>query len=358
MAMKDFYPTINGKRTHIRAASQRDLEQKILARRKLVEQLSEQTKTVSITAYAKEWLEKKKTAPEKKRIRFSTIAEYTRYIGYIERYFGSMPLEAVTTQKVQAFVDWMAQGSKNGFKTDLAEDTIMRTLGTLKQIMKYAVEVSEVIAKIPYKSSLIVNNGKPSSHHKAVAPEIYQQVKAMIPSLADPNECIFMALLITTGMRPEEIYGLRWEDISPDWTYLHIERAVTYPDKNLPHINLPKTEKSSRFVNLMGWVAEIMQAQKKTVGFVLGGEKPLCYATRSRMQRSAWKNTGLEGKRICPYDFRANFATMLCESGKSDKQVADLMGHTDTRMVDHIYAPARKEGILQHKDDCEKLFGL
>ncbi len=33
--MKDFYPTIDGKRTHIRATSQRDLEQKILARRRM-----------------------------------------------------------------------------------------------------------------------------------------------------------------------------------------------------------------------------------------------------------------------------------------------------------------------------------
>lgn len=108
----------------------------------------------------------------------------------------------------------------------------------------------------------------------------------------------------------------------------------------------------------MDWVAEILKAQNRSSGFVLGNEKPLCYVTRSRLQRSAWKHVGLEGMHICPYDFRANFATMLCESGKSDKQVADLMGHADTRMVDYIYAPARKEGILQHREDCEKLFGL
>ena len=252
----------------------------------------------------------------------------------------------------------MAQGSKNGFRSDFTENTILRTLGTLIQIMKDAVEVSEVISKFPYKSSLIINNGRPSKHHKAIPPELYQEVKTIIPTLSDPKERILMALLITTGMRPEEIYGLRWEDISCDWRYLHIERAVTYPDKNLSHINLPKTDKSSRFVNLMNWVADILQERQEDSGFILGGDKPLCYATRSRLQRSAWKNTRLEGKHICPYDFRANFATMLCESGKSDKQVADLMGHTVTRMVDHIYAPARKEGILQHKDDCEKLFGL
>ena len=130
-----------------------------------------------------------------------------------------------------------------------------------------------------------------------------------------------------------------------------------YPDKNHPHVNTTKTKKSNRYVNLMNWVAQILKVEQKASGYVLGGENSLCYITRSRLQRAAWKHVGLDGQKICMYDFRANFATVLCESGKSDKQVADLMGHVDTRMVDRIYAPARKEGILKQKDDCERLFG-
>ena len=208
-----------------------------------------------------------------------------------------------------------------------------------------------------YKPSLIINKGKPSKHFKAIPTIVFQEVMKRIPELKDAKERILMALLLTTGLRPEEIFGLMWEDIAPDWSYIHIQRAVTYPDKNHPCINHPKTKKSNRYVNLMDWVGQILKEEKKSTGFVLGDEHPLCYITRSRLQRAAWKHVGLEGKNICMYDFRANFATILCESGKSDKQVADLMGHADTRMVDRIYAPARKEGILKQKDDCEKLFG-
>ena len=31
-------------------------------------------------------------------------------------------------------------------------------------------------------------------------------------------------------------------------------------------------------------------------------------------------------------------------------QVADLMGHADTRMVETVYARAREEGILKQKE--------
>lgn len=354
---RDYYPIINGKRTHIRANTQQDLANKILARCGNTMETEGTRESVSITDFAADWLARKQNAPEKKRIRQTTAAEYQRQVRYIRSFFRSLPIHAVSTVQVQRFADWMAFGTQNGLKRNCTEMTIERTLGTLKQMMKEAVDVYELMPKIPYKAELIVNRGKPSRHHKALPPAVYQAVREAVPQLSDPKEKMFMALLITTGMRPEEIYGLRWEDVADDWSYLQIRRAVTYPHKNLPVISEPKTPRSNRFVNLMDWVRDILQLYAQPEGFVLGGEHPLGYSTRGRMQRNAWKNTGLEGKNICPYDFRANFATMLCESGQSDKQVADLMGHADTRMVDHIYAPARKEGILQHKDACEKLFG-
>ena len=36
-------------------------------------------------------------------------------------------------------------------------------------------------------------------------------------------------------------------------------------------------------------------------------------------------------------------------------QVADLMGHADTRMVGTVYARAREEGIKKRHGDLEKM---
>ena len=120
----------------------------------------------------------------------------------------------------------------------------------------------------------------------------------------------------------------------------------------------PKTNNSNRFVNLVGWVADSLKPYAQESGYIFGGDNPLCYSSVKRLQRGAWANVGLKGTGVTPYDFRANFATMLCESGKTDKQVADLMGHADTRMVNTVYAPARKDGILMHNYACEQLFGM
>ena len=39
-------------------------------------------------------------------------------------------------------------------------------------------------------------------------------------------------------------------------------------------------------------------------------------------------------------------------------QVADLMGHADTRMVETVYARTREEGIQKRRVDIEKLNAL
>ena len=55
------------------------------------------------------------------------------------------------------------------------------------------------------------------------------------------------------------------------------------------------------------------------------------------------------------HDWRATFGTQLKESGLTSAQVADLMGHADTRMVETTYAPSRHEGIMKHKNAVNNL---
>ena len=351
--MKDYYPTINGKTVHIRAKSQQEMAGKVA---QMLGKTAEGQ--ITLSDYADKWLERKKSKPAGKRIRDTTVVEYSRQIIMIKRFFGDTPLGSLSTAHVQQFADWLAHGKSNGLKNDIAEKTITRTLATLRQIVEDAVEVTEVLPRMPYKPKLIENNGRKSTHHKALPSKLFDAVRRAIPTLDKPQERILMALLATTGMRPEEIYGLRWEDISPDWHYIQIKRAVTYPERSKPVVGKPKTNNSNRFVNLVGWVADSLKPYAQESGYIFGGDNPLCYSSVKRLQRGAWANVGLKGTGVTPYDFRANFATMLCESGKTDKQVADLMGHADTRMVNTVYAPARKDGILMHNYACEQLFGM
>ena len=46
------------------------------------------------------------------------------------------------------------------------------------------------------------------------------------------------ALLYCTGMRIEEVLGLRWEDIDTERGCIHIRRAVVHPGRNMSDTTL------------------------------------------------------------------------------------------------------------------------
>lgn len=160
-------------------------------------------------------------------------------------------------------------------------------------------------------------------------------------------------LLVFTGMRPEKIYGLRWQNVHLDKQYGIISLVATYPGNNKPHIDEPKTETSQRTVIFSETVVEILRPYQQENGFICGGKKPWCYSTARRISKRAFQSLGISG--YTNYDFRTTFGTQLKESGRSSAIVADLMGHADTRMVEIIYARTRHEGVMKQLCAVEEL---
>ena len=78
-------------------------------------------------------------------------------------------------------------------------------------------------------------------------------------------------------------------------------------------------------------------------------------STLRRTYKSAFKELGISD--YDNHDWRTTFGTQLKEAGITSAQVADLMGHADTRMVEKTYAPTRHEGIMKHKNTLERING-
>lgn len=95
-------------------------------------------------------------------------------------------------------------------------------------------------------------------------------------------------------------------------------------------------------MNLSGWKAV----------FIIHGrhpDEPCSFSTLRRTYRNAFRTLGIY-KLYTNHDWRATFGTQLKEANLSSAQVADLLGHADTRMVETIYAITRHEGIMKQKD--------
>lgn len=284
----------------------------------------------------------------------STLESYRQFLTLnIYPFFGDMRMDEITVTTVQNFYNWMATASQHGRKKDMNADTIKRVGGFLGKIFRVAVEMG-VVQSSPVKNAILKNPGKSANHHKAIPSDEMNRIKKAIPTLSNERDRLYVALLAYTGMRPEEVLGLRWEHIhldDPNKAYCCVERTVTYTGRKKATTisDTAKTQTSIRPIPLPLPAVHILQTASCKEGYVLGGESPMCYSTHQRTCNHAFTELGIKGK-YSSYDFRTTYGTELCEAGLTSKQVGDLMGHADTQMVETVYARHREEGILKHLD--------
>jgi integrase len=283
----------------------------------------------------------------------TTAETYRQFCEYnIYPFLGSIQISDVTVKTIQDFYNWMAEGEKHGRKANINADTIRRVGSFLSRILSVAVAL-KYIPENPINPLLLKNPGKKSKHHTALSEDDAIKARKKIPELKEERQRLFMGLLAyDTGMRPEEILGLRWEDINLEDGYLEIKRTVTYPDKNKPCLREGgKTEFSARTIIVNPALAGILKTASSRTGYVIHGRKSediISRSTYERTYREAFKELGIEGK--TPYDWRSTFATELCEQGYSTKIIADMMGHSTTRMVEKVYSTKRRAGILANRN--------
>lgn len=288
----------------------------------------------------------------------SVVTTYKFFISkYISPKLGAKYLTDITVYDIQDMMDWMANGSKNGLRKDIVAGTIDRVKGLLSHIFNIAIDM-KYMNDNPVKSTLLKNNGTDSEHHVALTDEDITEVKKKIPSLPNERQRLCMGLIAYTGMRPEEIRGLMWDDIHCEEQYIEVKRAVTYAGKGRhANVDTPKSKSSIRTVYIPKPLLDIFNGSKKEGGYIIHGKdnySPIPQATWKRMIDSAFECLGIKGKYV-PYDFRATYATQFKENGMTSAQVADLMGHADTRMVETIYARTRHQSIMKHAKEIEEL---
>lgn len=165
----------------------------------------------------------------------------------------------------------------------------------------------------------------------------------------------YVTVGLMLGLRPGEMCGLRWSDVDIEQRILTVRQARKreYDDqgREVMVFGDPKTPKSKRSLRMPAPVAEALgrqrteQAKQRLLVGEAWTDHDLVFSTQlgtpmspSNLRRELGQLTERAGLgRWHPNELRHSAASLLSAAGVPMEEVMDLLGHTDTRMLERVY---------------------
>jgi integrase len=260
-----------------------------------------------------------------------TRVSYEHQLAFTSGLIGHLKLHEIDTPDVQAVVSDMAGK------------------GLSPRTVEYSVRVLHVALEDAVKRHLLVRN--PADHvtlpKKARRPPsilTMKQVDLLLEAAKDDPLRGLWALLLTTGLRPQEALALKWSDLDLDGKWLSVQRTVVNDGHgNFSLSDSTKTVGSTRRIGLPETAVQALRShkQRQNASILLAGEsydrQNLVFANAiggvadpykvARRWKKALEAAELPEVRL--YDTRHTHATALLQNGADIAWVKERLGHSN-----------------------------
>lgn len=263
----------------------------------------------------------------------------------IKPYFKDVPVNQLTKQLVQKFVDQ--------YSTNLRKTFIVLSL-TLKELHRL-----DLIEENFYKSLIKPKSTSPTLRKEALTVDETQKFLSYYKG--NPIEHC-MLILFQCGLRIGELLALQWDEVeflTESKAKIHINASWGKTDKGMGRKSL-KTVSSERVVPINDSYtidvlkrAKIASKGKKWVAENQSGTRPLDKHNFTRRYCTAvGRKLGIE-KHITSHVARHTFISHLVQKGIPYTEIAKLAGHEDISMIVKVYAHAvqNEEEIFKYLND-------
>lgn len=273
----------------------------------------------------------------------TTRVEYRRDVeDRLIPYFRGHHLDEVDPSDVKQWLGWLE-------KQGASHSMVRKSKATLSALFGDALEEGKVrfnpaigVRYVPAES--IPPKAKPRGLTLA---ELERFMEALAPEWA-----AFFTLLTHTGMRISEAVGLRWESVHlGDDPHLIVHEQVYRGERK----QQPKSHHGVRRLPLSPGMALALDRHQRTSEYTAPGDplfanavgNPWDYsALRRRVLRPAIVASGIDWPKGQAFHlFRKTAASLIHDDGKTDRQLADWLGHGDPAFSVRTYVGTMDEGL-------------
>jgi integrase len=288
----------------------------------------------------------------------STADKYHReWRNHIRPTFGTWLLSALgTPQGLEAVCDWRDALSEQGLSNDSVK-TAMAVLGTM---------LTDARRRGRMLYNPVDDAAKPKARRRAPKLPTRAEVEALVEAV--PTAYMLSArlplVLYLTGVRPSELYGLRWEHV--DLTEGH--EAITLVEQFYKGewINLTKTEAGNREHTLGPLAAHVLKEQAahqalvdlpNPLGLVFPGTRGAAWRD-SNYSRRCWQpaREAIGRPDLTPYAMRYAYRTLMLNAGISETELERQMGHSD-RATARAYTVPTDAARAAAREAAARAFG-
>lgn len=306
-------------------------------------------KKITISSLADEFL-----STHGKRLAIATAAHYKHMIdGRILPELGKKNVQDLTPREIKQFyhklesTPALTKRSKTG---GLSGNTILHYHRCLHAMLTYAVR-SGYISINPADAVEPPRNDRQETAFYEL--EDCGKLLEALDQIPDTQWRLFFYMSIYTGMRPGELIGLNWQDITGNVLTVRAG-AVHVPGKGTIRTDRPKTQKSIRMIDLPPTIMTILQQHRREQAeyrLSFGPDWPepdavftgalgyrLNISSPTQKFQKIVKEYGL--RPITLYGLRHTAATIMIAQGLNARDVAARLGHSQTSTTLNIYAHA------------------
>ncbi len=308
-----------------------------------------------------------------------TLSRYCEYLKRINKAIGHIKLKDLQPLHLNAFYRNL---SEDGVSLRVKRDENGNIIGNGKLSPKTIVEHHRVISKLlstAVKWNYINDNvARRADPPKVPAKDIdfLNEEETKIMLYAIQNEPItyktMIMILIYTGIRRGELFGLEWKDIDFNNNYLNIVRTSQYIGNKTIITKEPKTKSSQRGMKISQSLIDLLKQyrawqseQRLKIGsewhdtdrlFTQWNGQPMYPDSLTKWFHNFLQRNNLRS--VTLHSLRHTNATIMISEGTDIRTVSNRLGHAQTSTTLNIYTHALKSKDTQAAEVLDDVLSI
>lgn len=330
------FVTVDGKRYKRTGKDKTEVRSKVAELRRQITtgERSAAESRDTIGALVEEWLTRDLAGRDRAP---STVSRHRWAADHIIEQIGTTRAARLRVADVETMLDHLAA-------TGLSRASLLKIRNTLSQAMRAAMRRDKVRSDVA-KDAVIPADAARTRARKSLSPT---DARKLLAALRTERNGLAFALSLRLGLRPGEAWGLHWSDVGDD--KVNITRALRRDGGRAQIVDDLKTSSSKRTIRMPDEIAEwfaehraayrVEQLAARTwadqrIVFTGAEGAPVSPSTSRNHLADICKRAELPN--VTPNELRHSCASLLSDEGVPNEEIADLLGHTTTRMVDQTY---------------------